>query len=518
MSTTNKRNIGTTLTEILGEDTNYQIAPGVPDIAKIKQAIRDIDKEQKRQATRKTLKVDRDLRLRPVLDDKDNIVDYRVIMNHVTRKKLLDPDLEIQNVFAHMQSSYIDRKNTIKNDKRTVELLVYEQKERMPSHPKEFIDLLDPANGFADRYYRLPKEVRMYIDKFTKNGTFMVRKDAVNKIFGYQAKDFRNLAWLQHPSMRHIKRYAGLFHYILREVVGYGKDRIVIAMPQVWLYNAYSNLAQLTMRNIPIAYTIHKIIEGFHEYQAYRSDTEERTRLRQRIAIKKLPAGSDEHRQLDAVNVRIENNKIHNMSQAGLNSLIVEDLNDASLDGYINKGRRILRTSKWFNQSDKLPTAIHAVAANIFMTKSTGPYQFMRQFVQMTDFLGRYVMIQHAMEIRGVDFDTAMHEALDAFVLFDEALAPALEALDATGSTVFLSYFLRNQRASRQLAMRNPTGVALSGAFQYSTGIPTLGNVDSSFLAGDVSPTVMYLDELFDEANNPTGADLLAQALGEIFN
>ena len=66
--------------------------------------------------------------------------------------------------------------------------------------------------------------------------------------------------------------------------------------------------------------------------------------------------------------------------------------------------------------------------------------------------------------------------------------------------------------------MRNPTGVALSGAFQYSTGIPTLGNVDSSFLAGDVSPTVMYLDELFDEANNPTGADLLAQALGEIFN
>jgi len=519
MSTTNKRNIGTTLTEILGEDTNYQISPGVPDIAKIKQAIRDIDKEQQRQATRKKLKVDSDLRLRPVLDEKDNIVDYRVIMNHVTRKKLLDPDLEIQNVFAHMQSSYIDRKNTIKNDKRTVELLVYEQKERMPSHPKEFIDLLDPANGFIDRYYRLPKEVRMYIDRFTKNGTFMVRKDVINKVFGYQAKDFRNLAWLQHPSMRHIKRWAGLSHYILREVVGYGKDRIVIAMPQVWLYNAYSNIAQLTMRNIPIAYTAHKMIEGFHEYQAYHQDTEERAKLRQRIAIKKITdEGSDEHRQLAAINIRIENNRIHNMSQAGLDSLIVEDLNDASLDGYINKGRRLLRTSKWFNQSNKVPTAIHAVAANIFMTKSTGPYQFMRQFVQMTDFLGRYVMIQHAMEVRGLDFDTAMHEALDAFVLFDEALAPALEALDATGGTVFLSYFLRNQRASRQLAMRNPTGVALSGAFQYSTGIPTLGNVDSSFLAGDLSPTVMYLDELFDEANNPTGFDLLVQAFGDIFN
>ena len=43
----------------------------------------------------------------------------------VTDIEILNPDLEIQNVFAHMQSSFIDRKNTIKSDKRTVELLVY---------------------------------------------------------------------------------------------------------------------------------------------------------------------------------------------------------------------------------------------------------------------------------------------------------------------------------------------------------------------------------------------------------
>ena len=66
--------------------------------------------------------------------------------------------------------------------------------------------------------------------------------------------------------------------------------------------------------------------------------------------------------------------------------------------------------------------------------------------------------------------------------------------------------------------MSNPTGVLTSGAFQYSTGIPTLGNVDSSFLVGDISPNVMYLDELFDEANNPSGYDLLAQYLGDVFN
>jgi len=519
MSTTNKRNIGTTLTEILSESPHYQKSPGVPDVPKIKQAIRDIHKEQEKLASRRKLKFNDKLRLRPVLDEKENVTDYRVIMNHVTRKQLLNPDIEIQNVFAHMQSSYIDRVATIKNDKRTIELLVYEQRERLPSHRDEFIDFLDPANGFIDRYYRLPKEVRMYMDRFTKDGKFMVRKDAVNKIFGYQARDLRNIPGLNHPSMVHIKRFAGLFHYILRQIIGYGKDRIVIAMPQVWLYNAYSNVMQLMMRNIPLSYIIHKTIEGFHEYQAYRKDTEERRELTNTINIKNLDKkNSPEAIQVAALTVRIENNKIHAMSAAGLNSLIVEDLNDASLDGYINRGRRFLKTNKWYNASDKLSNTGHSIAANIFMTKSTGPYQIMRQIVQMTDFLGRYVMIQHATEIRGVDFNTAMHEALDAFVLFDEALAPALETLESLGATVFLSYFLRNQRTSRQMAMRHPTGVAISGAIQYSTGIPTLGNLDSGFIVGDIMPTTMYLDELFDEANNPTGADLLEQALGQIFN
>ena len=57
--------------------------------------------------------------------------------------------------------------------------------------------------------------------------------------------------------------------------------------------------------------------------------------------------------------------------------------------------------------------------------------------------------------------------------------------------------------------MQNPTGVALSGAFQYTTGIQTLGNVNASFLNGDIQPNLMQLDDLFDEADNLTGVDLL---------
>ena len=77
-----------------------------------------------------------------------------------------------------------------------------------------------------------------------------------------------------------------------------------------------------------------------------------------------------------------------------------------------------------------------------------------------------------------------------------------------TGATAFLSYWLRNQRASRQLLQASPTAVGISAALQYSTGVATLGNVNSSWLGGDFSPNLMQFPNLFDEANNLTGFEI----------
>ena len=97
-------------------------------------------------------------------------------------------------------------------------------------------------------------------------------------------------------------------------------------------------------------------------------------------------------------------------------------------------------------------------------------------------------------------------------------MTPALEALDAIGATSFLSYYLRNNRASRQLVQTNPVGVGLSAAFQYTTGINSLGNVNASWLGGDFSPNLMQFDELFDEANNMTGVDIVTDVVRSIFD
>jgi hypothetical protein len=517
MSTTNQRNIGTTLTEILSKDPKFQTAKGNPDFTKINAEVRKFGTGQANAA--KSLVDNTSLNVRPLRDDTGKIVDYRVIMDNESKKDLLRPDLEVQNVFAHMHSVYIDRKNTIDSDKAVVDLLVHEQNDMAKSHKDVFIDLLDPDGQYIDRFRKLPREVRKYIESFAVDGVFLIREDIVDKVFGFKVFDLSQLKFLQTPSLGRIKRYAGILHYLIRQIVGYGKDRIVVAMPAVVFGNIGSNIAQLTMRNIPLSYTINKTIEGFHEYQRYQKDTDELTRLSHKVASKKLGSTSPEARRITQLEISIENNKIHRMSAAGLNSLIVEDVNEAQIDGYFNKLHRTLKVDKRFNAMyKKVPKSVHDVASTMFMSKSSKPYQFSRQLVQLTDFLGRYVLIEHATKIEGMPFKQAMHKALNAFVLFDEALTPTLEALDAVGATSFISYFLRNQRASRQLVQSNPTGVGLSAAVQYATGIETLGNVNASWLAGDFSPNILQLDDLFDEANNVTGVELLADLLSNIFN
>jgi hypothetical protein len=515
MSTTNQRNMGTTLTEILVRDPafHHKKGPnqGQPDFHLIKVKIKKFIAAEEKAA--ENLEWDNSLKLRPVFDEHNNITDYRVMMDNEWKKELLQPDLEFQNVFAHMRSAAVDRKETIESDKKTVELLVYEQMDMMEAHPDmKWVDIMDPDSPYIDRYRKLPREVRELIKEYALNGQFMVREDIVDKVFGYKAFDLTQLKLLQSDKHPLAKRIAGVTHHAIKQTVSYGKNRIVIAMPQVVVGNMMSNIYQLLMRKIPIDFIFHKIYEGISEYNKYGKDTKERTRLNAEIRAKGLDAKTSEQAiKVARLNDRIKGNLIHRMSLAGLNSLIVEDINDSQTDGYLNKLRKTVPSSFPSAQKyiDRVPPVLGDIASFLFMTKNSKPYQLSRHVVQMTDFLGRYVMIEHATKVQGRGFNEAMHEALNAFVLFDEALVPALEAIDAVGATSFLSYYLRNARSSRQLVQTSPTGVAMSAAFQHATGVPTLGNVNSSWIGGKFSPNYLQTDDLFDEANNVTLYDIV---------
>ena len=469
----------------------------------------------------KEFKIDDRFAFRPVRDSNNVITDYRAMMDHQSVKEMLRPDTEIQNVFAHMESSYTDRKATIENDKQTVNILIHEQLDLLEAHPDEFVDILDPTLPYIDRYRQLPQPIREYIQDHALDGQFMVREDIIDKVFGYKQLDITQMKLFAGDGFitQRAKQIAGLVHYGTRETVGYGKNRIVLAMPAVVFGNMRSNVFQLLMRKIPMSYIYNKTIEGINEYSKYRRDNIERAKLVHLIETRNLnKETSQEALKVKRLDVRIERNRIHKMSEAGVDSLIVEDLNEAQIDGYWNRMKRTLFKGKYEEYGKLIPQSLQTLASWAFWTKGSAPYQASRQVVQMTDFIGRYVMIEHAMNVKGQEFKPALHDSLNAFVLFDESMIAALEALDVIGVTAFLSYYLRNTRSAKQMVQTSPTAVGISAMIQHATGVPTLGNINSSWLGGQFTPNLWQTDNLFDEANNLSAWEIGKDIKGYLIN
>ena len=505
---TNQKHMGTTLTEILAKNPKYQIDER-PDYGKINSEIKKI---KKREAAFPVVEGKEDVQLMPLRDDNDNIVDYRVMLSHAATKKILRPDLQIQNVFGHMRSSYIDRKYSLLEGKRTVDLAIDEKINMLDEDNKHlFVDFISPESGYIDRYRKLPKALRDYILEYVdENGEFLVREDVINKVFGYKPIDFADVSILQGPGIytQAAKHAVNNLHTIAKEFVGYGKDRIVIAMPEVVITNLMSNIARLSMGKIPQTYIYPKIEEGVREFFRYRNLQRERFRLQTLVDSRKLGDNSPEAKELRITISKIKSNAIHPLSEAGVNSIIVEDLNEAQIDGYFNRVRRMFKSDRAAQYTSKIPPKLLEVASWIYWTKGIRGYKTMRTIVQLTDFMARYVMVSYDVEVKGIPFEVAKHKAIDSFVLFDEALAPLLEMIDVVGGTSFLSYNLRNQRSVSQVVKSSPTSVGVSAVIQDVTGIPTLGNLNAGWITGDIEPNLFQFDDLIDEATKATGFEI----------
>jgi len=514
-SNTGQHTKGTTIAEMLADDPKYR-DPVTDKInwKKIRKTIKGVAKEQARAA--RSLNRDDRLKLRPVRDDSGNIVDYRVIMDHKTKKELLSPDLEFQNVFAHMQSNFVDKKNSIITDKHTVDELVREQQTLLETIPERFIDIMDSESKYKEQYRRLPKEVRDYMQQYMIDGTFMVRDSIVNKVFGFQAKSLSNIDFLQKDSRAMAKWATRMGQHIVTSFVSYGVDRIVVATTAVIAGNIMSNNFQLMMRKIGPVYIARKTLEGFQEYQVYQKDADRLRELNRQIKIKDLSDASPEKQEAIATFIRMQNNKMHKMSEAGLNSLIVEDLNEASTKGYLDRAQKVMNSDKFTKYTNNFAAnAIGTAAKTVFMTSSSAPYRVSKKAVALSDFLARYVMIEHAMEVKGESFEQAMFEAVDAFVLFDENLDPNIDALSSVAGVLFASYFMRNHRAVKQLVKKHPTYVAASAGLQHILDIQTLANMNSSLYMGNIVSN-LQLDDLGVTAATTTLPGNIADGLDEL--
>ncbi|MEA2037110.1 MAG: hypothetical protein U9O94_06350, partial [Nanoarchaeota archaeon] len=499
ISTSSNKHTGTTISDMLKADPDFQKPDKTPDIKLINDRVKELIKKHKREAGKVTPNTK--LKLRPLRDDQGNIVDLRVIMSYQAKEKLLRPDQEAQNVFAHMRSSFVDKEHALKMDIEAINHLVKEQQEMYPLRKSAFVNLLDKDSPYTEQYYRIPKEVRDYIDQFAVNGEFMVREEIIHKVFGYAAKDIRNTKFLQKEGNENLQRLAGLVQEIVKDVVGYSTLLIVIATPPVVFGNVVTNLGTLLLNKIPITYTLPKMYEGFKENQRFEKDRDEYLLLKSKLDAAHVPENDPQRNRLQLLLSSMQNNKVYDMTAAGLNTLLVEDVNLASSNGILDVAHKHLKDTKYMQYaSTKTPKTVQDMGSLLWMTARSAPHKFLKDIVQLTDFLGRYVWIEHAINVKGHTKERAMIDAVKAFTNFDENLPPMMEYVNAMGAGIFLKYKFRNLPAAVQLIKNNPTTTALAATVQNFTGLPVTANIDNTALTGNPFPMLGQTDDLFDRA------------------
>ena len=421
------------------------------------------------------------------------IVGYRAILPNEVENKHFNSDLKFSDVLAHMKSNYYDQINSQTVNSALVNLYLEETSNITKKNKRMFINLLSPE--YIDYYNRLPSYTQKEIwNNRDESGEFLVRENILDKTLGFEQETVSHL-YINERNFPELHKWVNRSTHLLASVMKSAVEKIALGTTQVIKSNLVSNIYQLTIRGIGPVYLAKKVKEGYLAYQDYVVDYKKLLVLRDYIEKYNLDDNAKQSREAVILSKKLENNPMHNFFQLGLQSMIVEEVNDASHTGYYE---HLVDKALGTKAGRKIPNSVIEVAQILALTPNSKLFLGLKHIVAMTDLLARYVMVEHAGDMarkNGTSIkaakDAELIEALRAFVVFDENLSPKLQMLSDMGLWWFARYFFRNQRVSVDLVSDYPVNTAIAAGIQFSTDFDAMGNIASSILMGNMSPMLM---------------------------
>jgi len=446
----------------------------------------------------------------PIIDAWGNITDYSIHMKHNMVEKHLNQNLQFDEVLATMFSNLEDKlASKDMNIKVITELHKYSKK-HYKDNPKRFINILGSKN--RDEYFNvLPAHTRYEItrratyDKKTKSKQFFVDMSLLDEVFGYQLPSVSTLSvFKKHPVA---ERRAKVFEKVVREVVAFVKETIIIRIPIVPAVNIISNYVSSFLHGVPIGYINKTWSEGVRELHMYQNDAES-LRL---IDLKIL--GNPTHNQVAQLErkrakliFRMNNNKVAKFMDMGLFNSITEDINQNEFT-YRRKLQGKISNSKVLSKFKGAPSE---VVNQLYMGEKTSTFKFLMHLTQISDFVARYTLYKYDTEVLKLDEETAYKSMVDMFVSYDRPLNKYIQYGNDHGFLFFIKYWIRIQRPALKLVKDKPVNVALLLLGNQMIGIESIFN--SSVLTGNLFPMVGDVEMFANELVIPSGLEIMSGA------
>lgn len=456
----------------------------------------------------------------PVLNSHGTVVAWRYMMDEKTKDDVLERDHRFDQVLGSMAGSIFDKQTSVRQNTDVVEALHALYEREYSQRPQSFVRIShDSANAEHREIYRLlPDTTQETIREIWGPHGMLVPQELLDVVFGYRkvslTKAFDKKAALREaerlgytPSARDqlnsteaafvavvegamytyargvklmnerdahtFARTAGVRmrrgERAVQEIVREIKDTIVIRGINTMIGNIKSNMSLLLIHGVSPWELAHHHWVAIKGATDYRTDRAELANLRLKLASGYTLGNEDEiQRRIAELEDALVRNPVRELIDAGLMPTIVEDVGEDD-DIYSYK-------AQFTKKVDSLVAGLnpHVLEAGklLYMAHDTPIYQSLSHITQLSDFVARYTLYQHAVNRKKNPLSKAeaIQLASDSFVNYDIPMHRGLQYLDDMGITMFSKYFYYIQRVLLKLGKDRPVQMLMAAALHQYFG------------------------------------------------
>lgn len=425
----------------------------------------------------------------PLMSSTGQIVDYRYVMSARNRDTMLERDNRFDHLLGVQAGATFDKVESPKQNRTALKALKEHYNQNFSHSSADFIHI---AHTSTDKRMReiwdmLPAATKQDVQAVWGNNGLWVPKNMVDVLFGYRKYSLAEAFEKENPNVierfmmgvirsvlynyarfgkkmddaaakRYAKRAAIMTRRgedVWKELVRETKDFIVVKTGTVLYGNMVSNLMMLMGKDVPLIPAMKDMFVAWRAAIDYDRDSHALRKLELLVASGYGSKSMDEvQAEIARLRDALSRNPVGELVEAGMKPTIVEDLNMEE-DQYSYKSQ----LTQWVEEkTDRLSPGVKNAGRFMYMTHDTTVYQFLSKATQYSDFVARYAMYKHLTERAKVKMSKAdaIHEASEAFVMYDVPLPKTIQYLDEMNVLPFIKYSLSIQRVLAKMFKDKP--------------------------------------------------------------
>ena len=292
---------------------------------------------------------------------------------------------------------------------------------------------------------------------------FMVRKDLLNQLFGYNEASITDMKIFNNMKVSN-KHQVKVFESYWKDIAAILKANLVVKLPATIWANIISNARFLFYSGMPVKKAFELLFMSLKQLDQWKKDDGRLETIKREMRGETGERLDQYKRDLSDLEAKMASNPLAALMAKGMYQSVVEDV---VLHEESNKVAA--KIEKLGPDKVKNPN-LTEVVNTVFLTNKSVAGRFLTRVTQESDFHFRAATYWYGLE-QGKSEAEMSREVTDNFINYSKVInSKVIQWLDRVAGQPFWKFSANIQRINLKILRRNPSRVAISQAEQYVFG------------------------------------------------